>query len=167
MIKNCVAAAGFVFTIWAPVQLQAQAVVQAQRVDNTASVLPANTMVVVTPAEEITSIKMKEGTQRTFLVVEDVVYNGAIVIPRGSPVQSTVTYRTGKGVVGKSAKFELSFDTVRIGDQTFRLRGQHRQEGRGNTAGALLGSAIITGKSAVMIPGQTVNVFTAEAIPFR
>lgn len=167
MIKNCVVAAGFAMIILAPVQLQAQAVVQAQRVDNTASVLPANTMVVVTPAEEITSIKMKEGTQRTFLVVEDVVYNGAIVIPRGSPVQSTVTYRTGKGVVGKSAKFELSFDAVRIGDQTFRLRGQHRQEGRGNTAGALLGSAIITGKSAVMIPGQTVNVFTAEAIPFR
>jgi hypothetical protein len=167
MIKNCVAAAGFAITMLAPVPLHAQAVVQAQRMDGTVSVLPANTMVVVTPAEEITSIKMKEGTQRTFLVVEDVVYSGAIVIPRGSLVQSTVTYRTGKGVVGKSAKFELSFDTVRIGNQTFRLRGQHRQEGRGNTAGALLGSAVITGKSAVMVPGQTVNVFTAEPIPFR
>jgi hypothetical protein len=167
MIKNCVVAAAIAVTIAAPWHLNAQTVVEAQRVDSAASVLPANTMVVVTPAEEITSIKMKEGTQRTFLVVEDVVYNGAIVIPRGSPVQSTVTYRTGKGIVGKSAKFELSFDAVRIGNQTFRLRGQHRQEGRGNTAGALLGSAVITGKSAVMIPGQTVNVFTAEPIPFR
>lgn len=167
MIKISIAAAAIAVTIAAPVQLNAQAVVEAQRVDNTASALPANTMIVVTPAEEITSIKMKEGTQRTFLVVEDVVYNGAIVIPRGSPVQSTVTYRTGKGIVGKSAKFELSFDSVRIGNQTFRLRGQHRQEGRGNTAGALLGSAVITGKSAVMTPGQTVNVFTADPIPFR
>lgn len=40
----------------------------------------------------------------------------------------------------------------------------HRQEGRGNSAGALLGAAIITGKSAVMYPGQIVNAFTAEPI---
>lgn len=167
MIKFCAIAATIALTIAAPAHAHAQAVVEAQRVDANASVLPANTTVVVTPAEEITSIKMKEGTQRRFLVVEDVVYNGAIVIPRGSLVQATVTYRTGKGIVGKSAKFELSFDTVRIGTQTFLLRGQHRQEGRGNTAGALLGSAIITGKSAIMTPGQLVNVFTAEPIPFR
>ena len=73
---------------------------------------------------------------------------------------------TGKGIVGKSAKFELSFDTVRVGNHNWRLTGSHRQEGRGNTAGALLGAAFITGKSAEMIPGQTVNVFTAEDIPF-
>lgn len=82
-------------------------------------------------------------------------------------MQATVTWRTGKGIVGKSAKFELSFDWVRVGSNNWRLRGQHRQEGKGNTAGALLGSAIITGKSATMTPGQVVNVFTAEAIPFR
>ncbi|MFN4037924.1 MAG: hypothetical protein ACK4IB_01190 [Erythrobacter sp.] len=150
-----------------PVQAHSQAVVEAKRVDASASVLPLNTLVLVTPAQEITSIDMKEGTQRSFLVVEDVVYNGAIIIPRGSEVQSTVTWRTGKGIVGKSAKFELTFDWVRVGNQNWRLRGQHRQEGRGNTAGALLGSAIITGKSAVMTPGQVINVFTAEPIPFR
>jgi hypothetical protein len=111
--------------------------------------------------------KMKEGTQRRFLVVEDVVFGGKVIIPRGSEVQATVTWRTGKGIVGKSAKFELSFDWVRVGSNNWRLRGQHRQEGKGNTAGALLGSAIITGKSATMTPGQIVNVFTAEPIPFR
>lgn len=129
-----------------------------------AVVLPVNTLVEVTPAQEISSKKMKEGTKREFLVVNDVEYQGKVIIPRGSPVEALVTWRTGKGVVGKSAKFELSFDWVRINGTNYKLRGQHRQEGRGNTAGALLGSAIITGKSATMIPGQIVNVFTAEQI---
>ncbi len=107
---------------------------------------------------------MKEGTTREFLVVEDVVQDGAVIIPRGSPVTATVTWRTGKGIVGKSAKFELSFDRVRVNGRDFALRGAHRQEGRGNTAGALLGSMIITGRSAVMPVGQVVNVFTKEPI---
>jgi hypothetical protein len=161
------AAASAAFLISGSVSQAQQAPVQAQRVDQTAQALPVNTLVIVTPAEEITSKEMKEGTQRKFLVMEDVVYGGAIVIPRGSEVQSTVTWRTGKGIVGKSAKFELSFDWVRVGSQNWRLRGQHRQEGKGNTTAALLGSAIITGKSAVMMPGQPVNIFTAEPIPFR
>lgn len=143
------------------------AVVEAQRVDKLASVLPVNTMLMVTPEQEVISKKMKEGDKHRFLVVEDIVYNDAIVIPRGSPVLAVVTWRTGKGVVGKSAKYDLSFELVRIGQKSWKIRGQHRQEGRGNTAGALLGSMIITGKSAVMLPGQIVNAFTAEPIPFK
>lgn len=126
--------------------------------------LPVNTLVEVTPAQEITSKEMKEGTTRQFLVVNDVEYQGVVVIPRGAPVEAQVTWRTGKGIVGKSAKFELSFQWVRVHQANYKLRGMHRQEGRGNTAGALLGAAIITGKSATMVPGQIVNVFTAEPI---
>lgn len=126
--------------------------------------LPINTLVQVTPANEITSKEMKEGTKREFLVVNDVEYQGVVLIPRGSPVEALVTWRTGKGIVGKSAKFELSFDWVRVNQANYKLRGVHRQEGRGNTAGALLGAAFITGKSATMVPGQIVNVFTAEPI---
>lgn len=161
------AAASAAFALGSVAQAQSGPVVEAAPVDTSAQALPVNTLVLVTPADEITSKEMKEGTQRRFLVVEDVVYAGRVIIPRGSEVQSTVTWRTGKGIVGKSAKFELSFDWVRVSANNWRLRGQHRQEGRGNTAGALLGSAIITGKSAVMMPGQVVNVFTAEPIPFR
>lgn len=161
------AASYAVFVSTTPVLAQPEPVVVAQPVAGTSDALPNNTLVLVTPAAEITSKKMKEGTKREFLVVEDVVQDGMIVIPRGSHVEATVTWRTGKGIVGKSAKFELSFDWVRVGSHNWRLRGTHRQEGRGNTAGALLGSMIITGRSAEMVPGQIVNVFTAEPIPFR
>lgn len=128
-------------------------------------VLPINTLVEVTPAEEITSKHMKEGTMRPFLVARDVVEQGTVVIPRGSPVRAEVTWRTGRGIVGKSGKFELTFRAVTVDGVERALRGVHRQEGRGNTAGALLGATIITGRSASMTPGQIINVFTAEPIP--
>lgn len=92
------------------------------------------------------------------------VEGGKVVIPRGAPVASVVTWRTGKGVGGKSGKFEMSFSTVRVAGSAYKLKGKVRQEGRGNTVGALLGS-IITGKSAVITPGQTITAITDEPIP--
>lgn len=130
-----------------------------------ATLLPANTLISVTPVQEITSKDMKEGDVRMLQVATDVSEKGVIVIPRGAPVQALVTWRTGKGIVGKSAKFELTFQKITVGGKDYALKGTHRQEGRGNTVGALLGSMIITGRSAVMPSGQIVNAFTAEAIP--
>lgn len=127
-------------------------------------VLPVNTLVEVTPAQEITSKDMKEGTTRAFMTTRDIVEQGVVIIPRGSAVTAEVTWRTGKGIGGKSAKFELTFKSVRVNGVERPLRGSHRQEGRGNTAGALLGSMLITGRSATMSPGQLVNAFTAEEI---
>jgi hypothetical protein len=42
------------------------------------------------------------------------------------------------------------------------LSGVHRQEGKGNTIGALFGSIIISGHSAVMLPGEIVTAFVKE-----
>jgi len=127
--------------------------------------LPADTPIQLTTVNEITSINMKEGEERMLQVATDVAQNGKVVIPRGAPVKATVTYRTGKGIVGKSAKFELTFNTVTVNGKSYALKGKHRQEGRGNTVGALLGAAFISGKSAVITSGQVMNAFTAEAIP--
>ncbi|HEY1124749.1 MAG TPA: hypothetical protein VGE65_03885 [Sphingobium sp.] len=131
----------------------------------TTVVLPADTMITVTPVDDISSKGMKEGDVRTLQVASDVTQNGVVVIPRGSQVKGTITWRTGKGIVGKSAKFEITFNTVLVSGKQYALKGKHRQEGKGNTVGALLGSAIITGKSAVITSGQVLNAFTAEAIP--
>lgn len=126
--------------------------------------IPADTIVVVTPIEEITSKKMKEGTTRNFRVAEAVSEDGVTVIPLNSPVIGTVSWRTGKGIFGKSAKFEITFDKVTVNGTEYSLRGKHRQEGRGNTAAALLVSGIITGRSAVMVPGQLVTAFVEKDI---
>ncbi|WP_157704807.1 hypothetical protein [Sphingobium herbicidovorans] len=107
------------------------------------------------------------GTVRNFMVFNDVVERGEVIMRRGSPVKATVSWRTGKGIVGKSAKFELTFNSVRSGGRDWALRGTVRQEGRGNTTGALLGATFITGRSAVITPGQLINVFTAEEISLQ
>jgi hypothetical protein len=127
--------------------------------------LPSGTLIQVTTADEITSMKMKEGDKHAMIVAADVSERGSVIIPRGAPVMTTVTWRTGKGIGGKSAKFEISFDTVTVHGQQYALKGKYRAEGRGNTAAALLGSMIITGRSATITAGQVVNAFTSDPIP--
>ena len=126
--------------------------------------MPAGTMLVVTPAQEISSKRIEEGQQVLFRVVHDVVEAGRVVIRRGSPVYATVSWKTGRAIGGKSGKFELIFDTVKVNGRDHALTGQFRQEGRGNSVGALLGSMVISGRSAVMLPGELVNVFTNEPV---
>ena len=128
-------------------------------------ILPPNTVVPLIAVEEISSINMKVGDTHQIQVASDVVEGGRVVIPRGSAVASVVTWRTGKGIGGKSAKFEMTFSTVMVNGKAYKLKGKVRQEGRGNTVGALLGSMVITGKSAVITPGQTMTAITDEAIP--
>jgi hypothetical protein len=101
-------------------------------------VLPTDTLIRVAPVEEITSKKMREGTTRDFRVAEEVRRDGVTIIPLNTPVVGTVTWRTGKGIFGKSAKFEITFTSIDLNGQTYELTGKHRQEGRGNTAAALL-----------------------------
>lgn len=128
--------------------------------------LPASTLISVTPNEEITSKKVEVGTRVSFSVVNDIVENGVVAIPRGSQVAGTISWKTGKAIGGKSGKFEVKFDSVTVRGQAYALRGVHRQEGKGNTAAALLGSMLVSGRSAQMLPGQMANAFTAEPIPF-
>lgn len=85
-----------------------------------------------------------------------------VVIRRGSAVTGTITWKTGRAVGGKSGKFEVTFNSVSVGGRSVTLTGKHRQEGRGNSVGALLGSMVISGRSAVMLPGDLVNVFTGQ-----
>ena len=130
-----------------------------------AALLPSNTIVPVTTISDISSKGMKVGDVEALQVASDVIQEGAIVIPRGSPVKATVSWHTGKAVGGKSAKFELTFNTVNVRGHDYALTGKHRQEGKGNTVAALLGSILISGHSAIMTTGQVINAVSAEPIP--
>ena len=129
--------------------------------------MPANTIVSLTPRAEISSKRVEEGQKVAFVGVEDVVENGVVVIPRGSVVQANIPWKTGRAIGGKSGKFEVAFESVNVHGRAYAMSGQYRQEGRGNSVGALLGSMIVTGRSAVMLPGQIVTAFTNEPIPYR
>ena len=131
-----------------------------------ARALPASTLISVTPNAEISSKQVQVGQKVGFTVVNDITDGGAVVIPRGSQVVATVTWKTGKAVGGKSGKFEVTFEKVNIAGRDYAMRGVHRQEGKGNTVAAIFATWLVSGRSAVMLPGQFVNAFTAEAIPY-
>jgi hypothetical protein len=128
--------------------------------------LPASTLMSVTPNAEITSKQVQVGQKVGFTVVNDVIDGGAVVVPRGSQVVASVTWKTGKAVGGKSGKFEVTFEKVTIAGRDYAMSGVHRQEGKGNTVAAIFATWLVSGRSAVMLPGQIVNAFTAEAIPY-
>ena len=146
---------------------QAAAVAQpAPAVAPAARVLPASTAVLLASDSEITSKKVEVGDKFTFTVVNDVVEGGVVAVPRGSKVTATVTWKTGKAVGGKSGKFELSFDSINVRGKDYKMRGTHRQEGKGNTVAAVFATWLVSGRSAVMIEGQNVTMYTDEAIPY-
>lgn len=128
--------------------------------------LPVNTQIQVTPVAEISSKHLEVGQRVMFNVVADVTENQTVVIPRGATVEGEITFKTGRAIGGKSGKFDVTFRSITLNGQTYALSGVHRQEGRGNTVGALLGSILISGRSAVMLPGQIVTAMTAAPISY-
>lgn len=110
--------------------------------------------------------KVLSSNEAARLVVNDISDGGVVVIPRGSQVVASVTWKTGKAVGGKSGKFEVTFEKVNVRGRDYAMRGVHRQEGKGNTVAAVFATWLVSGRSAVMQPGQFVNAFTAEAIPY-
>ena len=139
-----------------------------------ALLLPAYTEIILTPDAEANSKKLREGHTIPMHTVFDVMHNGVVVIPKGTRGMGTVTWRTGKGAFGKSAKMEVTFNELTLANgQRLPLAGMHRQEGQGNT-GAAVGAAIavgvfgafVTGKSAIIPNGQHLIARTNEPLAY-
>ena len=136
--------------------------------------LPSYTEVILTPDAEANSKKLREGHVVPMRTMFDVMHNGVVVIPKGTRGMGTVTWRTGKGAFGKSAKMEVTFNELTLANgQRLPLAGMHRQEGQGNT-GAAVGAAIavgvfgafVTGKSAIIPNGQHLIARTNEPLAY-
>jgi hypothetical protein len=136
------------------------------------AVLPSNTEILVKMTSEISSKKVREGDTFTAVTASDVMLANMVVIPRGSRVNGAITWRTGKGAFGKSAKMEYSLSSLDLNGQSIPLQGHFRQEGSGNT-GATVGAvvavgvfaAFVTGKSAVVPMGTELKVYTRMPLP--
>lgn len=136
-------------------------------------VLSPNTEVVVTPNDTITTKSVKVGDKFRISTLFDVMQDGYVLIPRGTPGEATVSYRTGKGAFGKSAKMEVTFNSLDLGGRKIPLTGTFRQEGAGNT-GAAVGAvvavgvfgAFVTGHSANITNGQQLRAHTVEPLTF-
>lgn len=135
------------------------------------AILPANTDLLLRLDEEVNSKQVKVGHKFKLTLIQDVMLGTYVVIPRGAIASGEVTYRTGKGAFGKSAKMEIDIRTLEFGGRSIPLSGHYRQEGTGNT-GATVGAAVavgvfsafVTGRSAIFAQGREFRASTREAL---
>jgi hypothetical protein len=138
----------------------------------TGSLLPSNTEVYLALDNELTSKKARVGDKLSFRVARDVMLGQLVVIPRGTPATGKVTFRTGKGVFGKSAKMDFAIDTLSVGGRDVALSATHRISGDGNTgatvgavvAAGVIGGLLVTGRSAMAPAGSEWKAMTKEPI---
>jgi len=138
-------------------------------------VLAPNSELVVTPNDTLTTKgkALKAGYKFKLSTVFDVMQDGYVMIPKGTPGEGTVTWMTNKGSFGKSGKMEVSFDWIDLNGRRVPLTGNFRQEGEGNT-GATVGAAVavgvfsafVTGRSATIVNGQQLRARTVEPLTF-
>jgi hypothetical protein len=134
--------------------------------------LPANTELFLTLNQELSSKRARTGDMFDMTVSHDVLIDNYVVIPKGALGKGEVTWRTGKGMFGKSAKMEIELRYVDVNGRRVPITGKYRQEGEGNTV-ATVGTvvlagvfgALVTGKSARIPPGRELKANTTEMVP--
>jgi hypothetical protein len=169
----------FFFALLAPLAIAAQdqsGPIVAQRAGASASAnsvsLPANTEVGIRLNQDISTKSARQGETVSFSTTHDVLLDEFVVIPAGTRVVGEITWVSGKGMFGKSGKFELEVRYIDLGGRRIPLEGKFRQEGDGNTV-ATIGAVVVvpvagffvTGKSGVMPKGRELTVYTAQPIP--
>lgn len=175
MTSFAFAAAGLAAVAQAQTAAPSGAIVAVERPTvpaNGSAVLPTNTELLLSLNSEVNSKTAKVGDRFPLTVVSDVMLGNYIVIPKGTRGTGEVTYRTGKGAFGKSAKMEIDLRSIELGGRSIPITGHYRQEGQGNT-GATVGTAVaagpfaafVTGRSAIFTQGRELRAFTREAIP--
>lgn len=158
----------------APV-LEAPLVISAAPVSQANAVLPANTEVLLSMNDTISTKGKRwgEGDNFDMTVTHAVRLGRFVIIPRGSKGVGRITWQTNKGMFGKSGKMEIDIEYVEVSGRRIPLSGHYRQEGEGNTvatiggvvAVGLVAGLLITGKSGTIPAGREFTARTKEDLP--
>lgn len=122
---------------------------------------------------EISSSRNRLGETIGMVVTSDVVSNGIVVIPQGTRAVGEISFRSGRGMFGKSGKLEISFRYVDMDGVRVPLDGAHFQAGDGNTVGTIgaivaagvVGGMVVTGRSANVSEGSAFTARTIDPLP--
>jgi len=133
--------------------------------------LPAQTEIWLSPAAEVSSKSVRQGDIFAMKVSRDVFLGDVLVVPRGTGATARIGLRSGKGALGKSAKLEFDVVSLDLAHHPVAASGHYRVAGAGNGAVAvpvfvlvsMVGGLLITGHSAVILPGSEWRATTAEA----
>jgi hypothetical protein len=123
----------------------------------TAILLEDGTPVHLVLSENLSSASAVTGETVEFEVVDDIVVDGLVVVPRGSTAWATVTDAEHKRHLGRGGKLDLNIDKVRLADgEKALLRGVKNTQGGGHT-GAMTGAIVAT--SLVVWPAAPLFLF--------
>jgi hypothetical protein len=157
----------------APVETAAVQTAAPAAADMGLLMLTAGTPITLAVSQEVNSSTHRAGDVFPLTVLNDVRIGETVVIPRGTPAQGEVTWRTGKGAFGKSGKLEFSLRYIDLGGQHIPVSGDFRQEGEGNTIATGIGiiavgvfAGFITGKRARLPVGRELMSQIVEPVPF-
>lgn len=130
------------------------------------------TVVMGTPVHLVTAQPLSskinvKGEIIALRTAEDVMVDGLVAIPRGTPATGQISDARKKGAMGMGGRLRLRPLYLRVGERTVRLAGAEDENG-GVQAGAVIGMVLVaplfTGKSAVIPEGAPVSAFVAKTV---
>ncbi len=108
-------------------------------------------------SENISSETTKTGDQIPFEVIDEVLVQGIVVIPKGAQALATVTDAEPKRRMGRGGKLDVNVDSVRLEDgEKAQLRAVKDGKGGGHV-GAMTGAMVAT--AIVFFPAAPLFLF--------
>jgi hypothetical protein len=136
------------------------------------TVLPQGTPIRLRTLTQLHSQENRTGDRFDLEVAEDVMLNGVVVIPRGSPATGEITRVKRKGMWGRSGRLETRLLSVRAHGTTIPISGTVAERGETGTAGVVASIVVlpvagffVTGTSAVLPVGTGFNGQTTSDLP--
>ena len=131
-----------------------------QPVSNGNAVLRTGTPIVLKLNEELTTKdkKLKMNQHFQMEVAEDVVVEGVVVIPAGTPAVGEITEVRNKGMWGKSGRFAGQVLYLTVNGRQIRLNGVFDSKGTAGGIGAVAVSAIVFAPAGFFISGTNAKL---------
>lgn len=138
-------------------------------------VLRSGSEVTLEMREEVTTKnkKLTVGRRLQMATVGDVVRNGMVIIPSGTPATGEVTEVRNKGMWGKSGYIGARAVSLNLNGRSVRLSGSFDDKGVTGTGGVIgavvvvpLAGFFVTGTSAVLPMGSQIKAFLDEDLHF-
>jgi hypothetical protein len=104
--------------------------------------IPQGTMLELRTSEPVSSRRAKDGEAVQFTVIRDVVYGGALAIPRGATVHGVVTEAKKAGDLGGSPELALRLTSLDLGGLTYPLDSDQFKVKGPNKTGQTVGNAV-------------------------
>lgn len=123
--------------------------------------------------KDLTTATAHVGDRFHVTVVNDVIEQGTVVIPKGTPGYGEVTFATHKGGFGKQGILGIALRYLDLNGRMVALDGRYREEGRGNDGAAAatmfaigIFAVVVKGKTAIIPKGRELKARTGEDIAF-